>query len=496
MADSDESIPRPDDPRYVVPPAVKSVAPAPRVNPPNIHGPKDTAPAGGPPGFLDFLEWMRSQPGRESATVPAGARTLIPKEKKKFQRRDAEAKTDAPVSPLPVSPAPSADASPVAEEKSVPVAAVLTPDVGKVFPTKLSPSPTEPRTPRMRRQQDATRRRPWIGLLMQLGLLILLAGSFVLGRITAPQVAAARVAPVAPVGVASDGTVTTHLLSDANAALIDEAMAAEQSGDLKKAEELLRKVKASGERVHGLTIELAQIAAFQKDYNRTLPLLNESISEGDSLGEAYNLRATFSNRGGLIRTVGMSEYETATKIEPFESRNFFYWGEALRRVGKDQAALMRLRQAYSRLREPALSSLYRLKIRLTQIEAGQEKEFADELEKQLAGPNPEMDWLITAAALEMHRGSFAAAAGFLDRAARRGDAESFVSRLRDYYLYQFKFEKELARFYSREPAARSGNTNGSSAPRDSPAPDASLPAIGLEMPPMPPAASPVPSLSN
>ena len=490
MADPDGPPSEKNDPRYFVPPALKPVAPAPRVNPPNINTPKAAPAAGGAPGFLDFLEWMRSQGGAESAPAPANARTLIPKEKKKFQRRDAEGKTDAPVLPVPDAPETPEEAAPVDEEPFAPVAdgatAVLT-----QAPPAQNPLPSlEPLKPRQRRQQGSPKRASWSGLLTQLGFLVLLAGSFVVGRISVPKVTPATVAPAAPVVVNNDGTVTTKLLSDANAALIDQAMAAEQSGDFRKAEDLLSKVKESGEHVNGLSLQLAQLAVYEKDFNRALPLLNKSLSEGENLGEVYNLRATLSNRGALVRGGGMNDYETATKLDPFESRNFYYWGEALRRTGKDQAALVRLREALDRLREPALESLYRLKIRLALIEAGQENEFAENLAKQMVSPNPEMDWLITAAALEMHRGNYAAAAEDLDRASRRGDAESFALRLRDYFLYQFKFEKELMRFYVREPAAKAGSADNVATPGDSPPPAASPPAIGLEMPAMPPAASP------
>ena len=213
--------------------------------------------------------------------------------------------------------------------------------------------------------------------------------------------------------------------------------------------------------------------------------------QGENLGDVYNMHATLPGTIGLVRGVNMNDYETATKVDPFNARHFFFWGEALRRAGKDQAAIVHLQQAVDRLREPELEGLYRLKLRLAELEAGQEKDFADELARRLAAPNPEMDWLITAAAVEMHRGKFADAAGFLERAEQRGDAETFASRLRDYYLFQFQYEKELQRFYQRVPAVGPGGKADAPEPGGSPAPDAAgPPAIGLDVPPMPPPASP------
>ncbi len=328
----------------------------------------------------------------------------------------------------------------------------------------------------------------------QLGALALLVGSFVLGRFSVSKVVVPPAAPAAPEVVNSDGRVTTNLLSDANAALIDQAMAAEQNRDFKTAADLLGKVKASGEHVRGLTFQLAQLAVFEGDYVKALPLLNDALVEGENIGEVYNMRATLSaGRAGLTRGIGMNEYETSTKVDPFGARNFYYWGSALRRLGKEQAAIVRLKQAIDRLREPEEESLYRLTLRLAQIEAGQGKEFADDLAKQLALPNPSMDWLITAAAEEMHNGRFAAAAGYLDRASARGDSETFASRLRDYYLSQFRYEKELARFYPKGPSTKPATAMNPPAPVDSPAPDASPSAASVpdaSSPPPSPSASP------
>ena len=107
MADHDGPPADFNDPADALPAAAKPVAPAPRVNPPNINSPKETPPADGPPGFNAFLEWMRNQGGEPEAGAPA-QRGPLPKEKKKFQRRDADAKTDAPAGPTAEVPEPSA----------------------------------------------------------------------------------------------------------------------------------------------------------------------------------------------------------------------------------------------------------------------------------------------------------------------------------------------------------------------------------------------------
>ncbi len=495
MADSDGPPPDANDSGPVLPPVARPVAPAPRVNPPNVNTPKDATPPGAPPGFTDFMEWMRVQFAGGTAPGQTAPREILPKEKKKFQRRETEVKGDAPAAPAVTPPTPESKPAPAPEAKplSPPAPVPAGGENATASADQPSPASVEPLSPRVRRQQQgAAKRNSWLGLLTQLGMLILLAGSFLVGRLSVSKVApAAPAAPAAPEVINSDGKATTKVLSEENARLIDQAMAAEQNFHFKEAEELLGKVKASGEHVPGLSFQLGQLATFEGDYNKALPLLNDAIALGEDVAEAYNLRATLGSRSGLIRGNGLNDYDTATKVDPFGSRVFYYWGAALRRAGKDQAAVVRLQQAIDRLREPELESLYRLTLRLTKIEIGQENEFADELATQLALPNPGMDWLITAAAEEIHNGKFAAAAAYLDRASQRGDPETFELRLRDFYLSQFRFEKELARFYPKSPAVRPGDTPKPAESGASPAPDiAAPPAIGLEVPPMPPPASP------
>ena len=82
MADSEKPSPEANDPQSVLPPVAKPLAPAPRVNPPNINAAKEAPPVGGPPGFSDFLEWMRSQVTGEAAPGTTAQRGLIPKEKR------------------------------------------------------------------------------------------------------------------------------------------------------------------------------------------------------------------------------------------------------------------------------------------------------------------------------------------------------------------------------------------------------------------------------
>ncbi len=289
-------------------------------------------------------------------------------------------------------------------------------------------------------------------------------------------------APAAPAVTTQDGKATTNVLSATNATLIDHAMAAIQDSHFEEATEDLDKVEASGEHVRGLAFQRAQLASFAGENTRALLLLNEALNDSEDLSEAYSLRATLSSRKAVFRGAGTNDYETASKLDPFDAHTFFYWGSALRRVGKSQEAIHRIQQAIDRLREPLAEGFYRMCLRVTQVEVGQEKEFADELARQLALPHPSIDWLFTAAAIALRDGKYDAAAGFLDRAEACGDPEGFKLRLQDFYFAQFSTRKELAPYFAKLVPPR---PTAASSPASFAAP-----LTGLEVPTLPPPASP------
>ena len=114
-------------------------------------------------------------------------------------------------------------------------------------------------------------------------------------------------------------------------------------------------------------------------------------------------------------------------------------------MGKPQAAVDYLQMAIYALREPLLDGIYHLKLDLALLDLGREKEFIDDLTAKLTLNPPTIDTLFTAAAVELHRGNSAAAAGYLDRA--RATQEEMNIRLQDYYFRGFSQDKEIGRFF-------------------------------------------------
>ncbi len=420
------------------------LAAAPRANPPSVFNPKEALPASsGPAGLGEVLTWLQNFAA--SQTVASEQRTTLSRKEKKFHRYDPEAPKTG-----------TAD-SPAAEGE---------PGLQPRGRDELPPPPGETPIVRKRRLKpvSVTERRWRKWLQVQLIRAALVAGVFLAGRWTAPGRH-----PVA-VSAVPRATVDRAEPDSRVPGLIDQAMAAESRMDFAKATGLLQEVQREKSRVMGIDYHLALLAFESGDVGRVLPLLNHSIEKGEEVAACYNLRGTFTNRASGV-SHGLDDLQTATLIDPYNARYFYFAGEALRRAGKPLAALQQLRQASERVRDPSLQSLYDLKVRLAQIELGQKDEFAGQLATELRRTPPSIDWLFTAAAVAMHENRFGDASGYLDKVLALTDQATMNIRLSDYFFYGYANEKLLVRYYaSMHPVTPAAPAPNPTAPAASPHP--------------------------
>src|SRR5262249_37607610 len=122
------------------------------------------------------------------------------------------------------------------------------------------------------------------------------------------------------------------------------------------------------------------------------------------------------------------------------------------------------------------------KRRLTLIAAGRGGELDAEIQLQLAQSPPSGDWLLLAMATAAQKDDFKTAAKYLERASQIMSQDALAERVRDFYLYQWCFEKEMERFSrpwqprlskrgSNEPPAAAAKPGEDGPASASPAPD-------------------------
>ena len=415
------------------------LAPAPRLHPPNIRQPRNAEkarPVPPPPGLNQVLAWMKQKNGHieaKSAAAPEGPlpvghtpRLQLPKDQRKFHKYD-----------------PEHPSLPVMDDEQAPGEEPYFENAPLPATEHLKGISAEQMLRLRRLQSGGPAYGAWIAAGLGVCVFLAMAAAFfwrhpALSRIFSPGRNSSETTVISntmPIEI-SAGILT----------LIDEATVAESTKDYAKAIERLEQAQRDGKHVYGLDFHLATLYLKLDDPKRALPLLNRSIIEGEQVAPSCNLRGALASRSGAPDR-GLPDLEKATQIDPFNARYFFDWGEALRRAGSPRLALAQLQRAVDRLQEPALLPVYALKIRLTKLELGQEDAFVDELDARLKQSPVPTDWLLTAAAVEMRRSDFPAAAEYLNQVRASIGEHETMKQLQDVYFAGFAHEKALVNFF-------------------------------------------------
>lgn len=229
--------------------------------------------------------------------------------------------------------------------------------------------------------------------------------------------------------------------------LVDQGLTAEKAREIDKAARLYEQAYNEDARVPGAAYRLAEIAMRRGDFSRATLWVNRALAVGENTAACFGLRGVLAVRGGNLRA-GISSLTAATNAEPLNSRWYFFLAQMLRRGGRLQEAEQRIVQAIARAEEPQQEEYFNFILRLTRIELGQGVKFLPELQTKLNVPNPQADWLLTGAALELQRGRLAEAATLMGRAFQNQSRIYAASRLDDVYFRNFETTKELSPFYA------------------------------------------------
>lgn len=249
--------------------------------------------------------------------------------------------------------------------------------------------------------------------------------------------------------------------NDAMLTQLDQALAADQAGDLKGAQRLAAALKKpETPSPPGLDLYLASLTTrFERAYDVEADLLRASSNASPEEAAAIyeRLAFNFSRTRDFVNAV--KYYAAAGKINPFSAPSFYHRGEALRHLGHFQDAVASYRRAIDRIptgqpENESLRECVNLKLRLALLEQGHESEFQDQLTEQVKAPSPSGYWLLTAATVALQHKNLSDAAAFLGRARDALGATQFDSLLNDYFFRAYADRKELADFFPPDPAAR------------------------------------------
>jgi hypothetical protein len=473
----DKPAPEPEKPE-----GAKPIAPTPRQS--AASGDR-MAPAATPPpdatAINQHLMSVLAQAlgGQASAAAPVAKddRGLISREEKRFRRAGGtgrpdgpadgkpDAATDKPVEPIEGVPK-SSTAEPVTEKSGAVSAEPVESTGRRPRFTRDTPTPAvlQPKAPPLRtiwRQMPGGQKS---AILVVLGALVAFLG-FMLGRATGPTgtptSAASGPASTPAASRVPSATSTWRLAQPEEIKLIDDALVAQTKGDYLTADKLLQQLSRQAPDLAGNQTALALLNLQKGDLINADFYIKRGIDAGEDAGRLYGLRGMIEMRLSHPRRANEA-FEMAARSAPQDFKSFFLWAEYLRRIGKTQQALDRFDQAIARVHEQADEDVMQFKRRLTLIAGGRGKELEPEMQMQLSLNPPAGDWLLLAMAEAAQRDDFKTAAKYLERASQLMSQAALVDRLRDFYLYQWCYEKELAPFF--QPLQKSLSTARSTEP--------------------------------
>ncbi len=285
----------------------------------------------------------------------------------------------------------------------------------------VNPEPPGAKESRQREIQQAA---------LILGALLVIGASFYLGtklnylryRFTAPK--ASKVA----------GAREEQFPGVAAADLVKQALAAEQAGKWDDAITRFMAAKQKDLRYRGILFRVGKIFYEHRNFDSADAAFERAIAFGENVEAANFYRGLIAVRRRDLSAAARF-FEAASTTSPFTADYQYYWGEALRLDLKPDDSVPHYEQAVLLARDAQDAAVCRFKIRMARIEAAQGAAVKTELAKlQAAGPLT-VDWLMTAAALELREGRVDEARKLILE-ARAGKAPGlFASCVNDFYFH-------------------------------------------------------------
>ena len=246
--------------------------------------------------------------------------------------------------------------------------------------------------------------------------------------------------------------------SPSERARLTPILAAESSSRPWEMADLLRRLNATTSPAGGTPLLEARAAIAARSHAEAEIRLLRTRREGTAdAGEIAFLRA--SNFCAQRRYDDMrASLDDAIAADPMRAEFHFARGEVDRRQGRPNDAMEGYARAIERAkpgRVPTRETIA-FRRRLLLIQSGHESEIGiAEVEAALALPSPSGDWLLTAAAMAIHRQDLADAARWMQRARTVMPLPLYLDRVDDFAFRKHISQSELkALFPTRQERAR------------------------------------------
>jgi tetratricopeptide (TPR) repeat protein len=206
--------------------------------------------------------------------------------------------------------------------------------------------------------------------------------------------------------------------------LVKQALIAERLGNWQDAAERFIAAKYKNLSYAGLLFRVGKIYYDHGDFTSADTLFERAIAFGENVDSANYYRGMIA-QGRENFPAAEHFFETAANLAPFNADYFYSLAEVLRKDRHPSEAIARYDQAAARADEPE-QIICRFKIRMATVETGNVASLSAELEKKQAEGPLTVDWLMTAAALQIRAGNVSAAIDLV-KEARAADQSRLFS---------------------------------------------------------------------
>ena len=197
--------------------------------------------------------------------------------------------------------------------------------------------------------------------------------------------------------------------------LVENAIVAERLGKWDEAAKRFIAAKYKNPALGGVLFRAAKIFYDHSDFETADRLFESSISFNENIDASNYYRGMIASARNDFPAAERF-YEAAANAAPFNADYYYSLAETLRKNHRPKDAIARYEQAARRASGDAEQTICRFKIRMATLEAGDSAKVSQELEQKRSQGELPIDWVMTAAALEIQQGHVDEAIPLIDQA--------------------------------------------------------------------------------
>ena len=207
--------------------------------------------------------------------------------------------------------------------------------------------------------------------------------------------------------------------------LVEQAIVDERIGNWEQAAQRLIAAKYKNIALPGVIFRAAKLYYDHNDFDSADRLFESAISFGENVDAANYYRGMIAS--GRSDFPGAERFfEAAASAAPFNADYYYSLAETCRKDHRPREAIARYEQAARRAGGDEERVICRFKSRMASLETGEVEPVSSELERKTAAGPLSVDWLLTAAALEIHQLHIPEAVKLVDQAREADRSRMFA----------------------------------------------------------------------